>query len=77
MLADLFIKKTFDYPPATVTDVQGKPLECGPISTRLVGVEPNYPEILHNPEKLQVSVHAKDDSQLDSYPLLFESCITY
>ena len=77
MLADLFIKKTFEYPPAAVTDVQGKPIECGPISTRLVGVEPNYPEILHKPELQQVSVHAKDKSHLDAYPLLFESCITY
>ena len=52
-------------------------MDCGYISTRLVGVESNYPDIIHTPEIREISVHADDKSHLDTFPLVFESCITY
>ena len=77
MIVDLFIPKQYTYPLATVSSVQGESMDCGYISTRLVGVESNYPDIIHTPEIREISVHADDKSHLDTFPLVFESCITY
>ena len=77
MIVDLFIAKQYNYPEATVSNVQGESMDCGYVSTRLVGVEPNYPDIIHTPEVRELSIIADDESHLDTFPLVFESCITY
>jgi len=51
---NLFIRETFTYPDARTT------LQCGPITTRLLGIEEQYPEITHYPDTREVSVLATD-----------------
>ena len=77
MFADLFIPAVYGYNEPTVKDATGKLIECGPITTTLIGVEPNYPDIEHRPDIREIRVHATDESHLDEYPLMFESCITF
>lgn len=52
-------------------------MDCGTVTTKLVGIEPAYPDIEHLTATRELKVHATKPSHIDSYPLVFESCITY
>lgn len=77
-MADLFIEKTWSYPqPYTISTIDGSILNCGPITTTLLGEESNYPQLVHYPETREISVYGDDPIRhVDQFPLVLLNCIT-
>ena len=74
----LWVEVTTVHPPARVMDMYGKPLNCGEISTKLLGVEPDlYPDVTYSAETSEVTVYGHQrPKHVDEFPLVLESCIT-
>lgn len=77
-MVDLFVAETFSYPvPQVVSTIDYSVLDCGPVTTTLVGEETNYPELIHYPDDREIYVYGDDPIRhVDQFPLVLQNCIT-